>query len=457
MQANATESNQAGGAGKAEPSQSATQAGEGHSPHTANAENAKKHSPQFMKAFDGRKRPVRGLWVATASGKFYAQLAVEDEATGGKKTRRVLLLDKDRQPVATVAQAVAEMARLKSQRTDGELPVLARTPKFGDFADHYLAWIKAGEGQKAPGTIEKEEGQLKGWRKCLGERRLDQIRQSHINAYVQQRLEAGVSRSTTTLDLIALRNVLNYAIDEKWIKVLPLPRSRRNKSKRGHTPEPKRELLDPADLEALCEAALAKKEDGEPVTKNGKELCDYLRFMAYSGTRRNEALGTRWSDVDFANRVLHVCRQVTHRGEEAPKSGKARKVNFNSKLECLLLDMFKRRAQDTNWLFPSPQRGEKDIPAKSFRESLKLVRLHAAKDHPKLAGKGFHDLRHYFISYCVMSGIDYITIASWVGHQDGGVLIGKVYGHLADPHKEAMAQKLNFGPMVVPADEAAQG
>ena len=34
---------------------------------------------------------------------------------------------------------------------------------------------------------------------------------------------------------------------------------------------------------------------------------------------------------------------------------------------------------------------------------------------------------------CVMNGIDYMTIARWVGHRDGGVLIGKVYGrHMAE-------------------------
>src|ERR1035441_3644261 len=32
---------------------------------------------------------------------------------------------------------------------------------------------------------------------------------------------------------------------------------------------------------------------------------------------------------------------------------------------------------------------------------------------------------------CVMSGIDFMTIAKWVGHKDGGVLVGKVHGHLS--------------------------
>ena len=59
-------------------------------------------------------------------------------------------------------------------------------------------------------------------------------------------------------------------------------------------------------------------------------------------------------------------------------------------------------------------------------------------------GFGFHDCRHHFISYAVMSGIDYLTIARWVGHKDGGILIGRVYGHLTDVHARKQAQRLQF-------------
>jgi integrase len=39
---------------------------------------------------------------------------------------------------------------------------------------------------------------------------------------------------------------------------------------------------------------------------------------------------------------------------------------------------------------------------------------------------GFHDSRYLFISMCVTSGIDFMTVARWVGHRDWGVLIGRV-------------------------------
>jgi hypothetical protein len=48
-----------------------------------------------------------------------------------------------------------------------------------------------------------------------------------------------------------------------------------------------------------------------------------------------------------------------------------------------------------------------------------------------------------------MSGIDFMTIAKWVRHRDGGILIGKVYGRFADTHTKAAAQRVNFGPAIL--------
>ncbi len=56
-----------------------------------------------------------------------------------------------------------------------------------------------------------------------------------------------------------------------------------------------------------------------------------------------------------------------------------------------------------------------------------------------------HDLRHYFCSMCVMAGIGYMTIAAWLGHKDGGILVGKVHGHLLDEHHQHAAKLLRFG------------
>ena len=126
-----------------------------------------RHPGSFAKALDGRKQPIRGLWIR--NGWYYARLSTETD-NGSKKISWVPLINSEGQPVATVPQAVAELARLRTQRTDDALPVLGMTPTFAEYADKtYLAAVKA--SKKKASTIAKEETVLELWKKHLGGRR----------------------------------------------------------------------------------------------------------------------------------------------------------------------------------------------------------------------------------------------------------------------------------------------
>ena len=152
----------------------------------------------FAKVLDGRKQPIRGLWIR--NGRFYARLNVEDGTTGRMITRRVSLVDKEQKPVGTVAQAVDELKRLQTKRGDGTMPVLIRTPKFADFAAKYIAGIKIGGGTKKAGTISKEESHIRLWNKHLGGVRLDKIKKSTSSTSGENglRLVCQRGRSTST-------------------------------------------------------------------------------------------------------------------------------------------------------------------------------------------------------------------------------------------------------------------
>jgi integrase len=405
------------------------------------------HGATFAKVMDGRKQPIRGLWIRGA--RFYARLNVENPITGIKKNQRVPLTGKDGKPVQTVSQAVAELKRLQTQRTDNALPTLTRTPKFDEYVARYLDFVGSGQGAKKPGTVEKEKTILKRWTNFVGSLRIDQIKRVHVNRFIESRLKENLSPRTINLDVIGLRVVLKRALSDGLIQRLPTEGLQPFK-----TSTEKRPLFTAADLDKLCKSAFEtktnKKGANVPVTENAQEFVDYIRLLAYSGARRNEGLGLRWDDVDFGNDQLFIRRQITERGIEVLKNRDARVVDFNPKLKDHLRDMKARSHNVSQWLFPSPQRGDSDVPAKTFRESLVLVR-----DRAKLPAFGFHDCRHHFISMCVMSGIDFMTIAAWVGHKDGGVLIGKVYGHLANEHRKAMAGRLNFEPVVLKPNKTA--
>lgn len=385
---------------------------------------AESPSATYQKVLDRRKRPIRGL--CCRNGRFYARLSIADPATGRRAVRRVPL------QADTVAQATAEMHALQTRREDNSLPALRRAPKFNEYVDQYLAYYKTVKGAKRKRTIETETGHLNHWKAHLGETRLNQINRAMINDFIAKRKapkedeDGGVktiSNRTINLAIVCLRNVLKKALEEGWIKTLPTENMRPLK----YTAR-KRQLFTLANLEEVCQKA---REE----SKNGVEFTDYLRLMAYCGSRMTETLALKWADVDWQQ------KQLTIGADGQSKNHKARVVDFNPKLEALLLEMKKRKAPDTVWLFPSPQRGNKDRASKTFRETLLIARKAA-----KLEGFGFHDCRHFFISMCVMSGIDFMTIARWVGHQDGGILIGKVYGHLSNEHAQRQAQRINFGP-----------
>ncbi|MEI6195199.1 MAG: site-specific integrase [Verrucomicrobiota bacterium] len=372
----------------------------------------------YQKVVDNRKHPIRGLW--RRHGKFYARLTVEED-DGRKKIQWAPL------EAATAADAQAKFRTLLVERQDNNLRQLTRSPLFTDYLNKTYLPLLATSGKK-PATLVTENTHYKRWDKALGHLRLDKIRASHVTGALDK-LRQSRSARTTNLALVCLRHVLKAAKRDRHIKVLPVEdiawQRTETKARRVYTQ---------AEIESVIKA-------GRKISKNGKQFADYMRFLVCTGAREQESLYTRWEDIDWDNKILTIAA-----GGEA-KNRRARRVDFNPALESLLKDMLTRRAPDSKWLFPSPQRGKKDIHSRTFRESLKLARAAA-----KLDKFGFHDCRHFFISMAVMAGIDNMTIARWVGHRDGGVLIGKVYGHLTDEHTQRQAQKLVLTPTGTPGN-----
>jgi integrase len=57
-----------------------------------------------------------------------------------------------------------------------------------------------------------------------------------------------------------------------------------------------------------------------------------------------------------------------------------------------------------------------------------------------------HDLRHLFATRCIEAGKDIPTVASWLGHKDGGRTAMMVYGHLRQTHSQTEAATMDFLP-----------
>ena len=402
------------------------------------------HAAQFMPVLDSRKRRIKGLY--TRNGRFYALLWA-DRGDGKKTARRFPLVDSDNEPIRTITAAKEAFDALRVNRHENALPQAGHKPTFEFFAAEYLEM--ASTRQKKVRTQDKERQALNLWRAHLGSTRVDRIGTPIVKTFAEMRLKgctldgknyAPAHGRTVNLDLIALRNVLKAALDAGHLRDLP-------RFPQVKTPQPpRRTLITSAEFETLLACCLAK-EKGEPITKNGEQLRDFLHLLAYTGAREQEALHLKWAHVDFKGRRIFIGAPENFTAAAmsigtggTSKNHGSRALDFNPQIETLLQEMHARRAPDSSWVFPSPQRGGKDIHAKTLRESFNLVRTKA-----ELPNVGFHDLRHLFCSFCVMAGIDFMTIAAWLGHKDGGILIGKVYGHLLDEHRQKMAARLTIG------------
>ena len=331
------------------------------------------HPAQFTPARDSRNRRVPGLYIR--NDRFYCQLWV-DRGDGRKSARRFPLFNSENLPARTLSEA---KEALEIKRED-RLPPPGRTPNSTGYGEAYRN--KAKGQRKGPGTQQNERQAIARLRSHLGHVRIDKIATPMVASFVEKRLKGGlfgkrkleaVSERTANLDLIVLRNLLNAAIDEGLLR--DLPRIKLLKE----APAPKRRLLTPEEFDCLIKAAKTHCKN------NGPQLADYLRFLAFSGVREQEALRIKWTDVDFDR------KRITIGADRLSKNRESRTVEFNPKLRDHLLHMKRNRAPDCSWLFPSPRRGTRDEHARSFRESLKIARKAAG-----LEWVGLHDLRHYF-------------------------------------------------------------
>ena len=399
---------------------------------------------RYLKVLDGRSQPIRGLWKTRKTGAFYAQLQIDG------KTAWIPL-----PKAATRAQAVDELNKLKTERKEGKLVVVKHAPKLVDAIESFKADARFLE--KRLSTRKNLQVYFNLWVDQLGQKSVKHIRKTDI-LQVRQKLRnegypgftrSKVGRKTGNHYVEAVMQVLKFCEENDQIAVLPVVR--REKAPKGEE-KPRPEIIDDVQFKRLLAACfgpvpkrrLVRDEIGQMVKRyageqaplgdgNAKLLHNYLRFLALTGAREQEAYRVKWEDVDIERRV------VTVGADGLSKSGKPRDVNCSPELEKLLREMHAGRQPDSSYLFPSPQRGDKDIPAKTLRPSFRCVR--EAAGLPKLA---FHAFRRLFISKCVMAGVDYKTIATWVDHKDGGILIGNTYSFLTADHKADTAQRLTF-------------
>jgi integrase len=158
-----------------------------------------------------------------------------------------------------------------------------------------------------------------------------------------------------------------------------------------------------------------------------QHCADFVSFLAFTGMRKGEAATVTWKDVNTAKGYITV------RGDAitGTKNWEVRRVPITPPAKDLLAKMREKREKE-----------------KDEEKVLKVQEAQKAMDRAaKKVGMEritHHDLRHFFATICIESGVDVPTVSRWLGHKDGGALAMKTYGHLRDEHSFTQAQRVSF-------------
>jgi integrase len=171
----------------------------------------------------------------------------------------------------------------------------------------------------------------------------------------------------------------------------------------------------PAQFREIVERIMAK-------AGWGRKAAALVQGLAYTGMRLDESRRLRWRHVELDRRVFTIPGTKS-------KTSRQRRVPMNGPFEELLRSLLPAT--------PNPD-------GKVFKAGGAMESLRRACAEVGMARMTHHDCRHFFVVTALQAGVDVRTIATWLGHGDGGVLLLRTYGEYTAEHGAAMAAKMRF-------------
>jgi integrase len=333
----------------------------------------------------------------------------------------------------TRTEAAEALARVRTGLGDGTL-VEKRRAGVG-FDEVARQWLDLHSKPNLRSHSDNEERYRKHVRAFFGDCPLVAVSATRILEFRARLQGAELAARTVNLVLALVRSILNFAVANGHIAASPISRLGRGKLM---LPIEKAKIAPPIEhAEDVGRLLATVREIGEESNRPG--LCPLFSLLAYTGLRRGEALGLRWSDVDLDRRMITVRRSY----EGQTKSSKHRTVPLPAPLASIL----------KAYRLADPWKGELCFPNDSgemFSPNAKLEDvLHLALERACLPRIRVHDLRHVFASYFVMGGGDIFTLQRILGHSTPQ-LTSDTYAHLSPGHMAGEADRVAYPEPVGP-------
>jgi integrase len=296
---------------------------------------------------------------------------------------------------------------------------------FGQACDDWLSYCEHERGCR-PSTLRDYRNTTRALlRPEFGDSTpIEDVTTKDVDAFRARLLREGkLSRRTITKALTMLHGIFKRAARQHGTPN-PVEAAERLSQRRSGDFR----VLDPGEV-----ALLASKAE------NAQDPALFT-VAAFTGLRLGELLALRWSDVDFAKRLVHVRRSWVLAREDTPKSHKVRSVPLIDQAARALDDLSRREhfTDDDDRVFVNDvgQVLGQDLLRRRFKRALADAGLKPMR---------LHDLRHTFGTLAVQA-FPLSDVKAYMGHAN--IETTMLYVHHVPAHDAAA----RLGAVVQAAD-----
>ena len=297
--------------------------------------------------------------------------------------------------------------------------------RVSQLAEDYVKHLAV---ETSDGHRRRVESKLRHLTKITDDARVTTLSADGFDEYIKRRRKSRVMPDTLKGEIATIRAMLNWAVQTRRIDKLPVERFPNVKTSGGDP------FLFKADIERIIsEQSRTRKEIadlGRRMVLNSQDVDELarlaekeipqlvlpLRLVATTGIRRGEMVQLQKSDFDPKTGRLTV------RSGKGPrsKSETTRSIDVHKSILPILRNHHRSLPKRGKWLFPQfdPTKESKSFAPienrRAERAARLLTTLLTGSDFELL--RGWHALRHSFITICVWRGMTFEQISQWTGH-----------------------------------------
>lgn len=383
-------------------------------------------------------KPHFAASVQSKKGRLYAVMQVKKDGTT-KPVWRALGLSEGANKTK-VNKAFREVVAQYEQEFWEEQERGGRPPADIPVYDYLVSYLKRVEPELQKNTIVSYRSMTNGKIHRYFQRRpqltVGNLKPQDIQDFYQSLFADGVVANTVIHYHALLRRAFQQAFKEERIDANPFDRVGRPKKNKFHGENYTQEEL-------LTLLHLAR----------GDVIYPAILLAGAMGLRRSEALGVRWSRIDWEKRTVLLDTKIVEYRE-------------NGKKKVEPVEEMKNKSSRRTLPLPDPvvemlqvQKEHREVYRKMFQGSYnaqyldyvcvnqlgELLRPSYVTDHFRellekygLRHIRFHDLRHTFASLLINQDVPLINVSNFLGHSDLSTT-ANIYAHLDKASKQASA------------------